>query len=151
MTYPISIKKTLTISLSDNLITHKDIVEKLSDDLKKIETEIETKGNVIIMDRCSEFSSRTTSFKNFNKGKINLDSTKDTLKLTFRIYLVEHLIIFVFAGLLAALGLIDEGVDSIVLRVAIILLVADLVFCYIIPLMTLDSFLKDFINRTLKK
>jgi hypothetical protein len=151
MTYPISIKKTLTINLSDNLITHKDIVEKLSDDLKKIETEIETKGNLIIMDRCSEFSSRTTSFKNFNKGKINLDSTKDTLKLTFRIYLVEHLIIFVFAGLLAAFGLIDGGVDSIVLRVAIILLIADLVFCYIIPLMTLDSFLKDFINRTLKK
>ena len=151
MTYPISIKKTLTINLSGNSITYNDIVDRLNSELTTMQTEMKTKDNLIMMDRCSEFSSRTTSFKSFNKGRISLDSTNDTLKLTFIIYLVEHLILFILAGLLGAFGFIDKGIDSVVLKVAVILLIANFVFCYLIPLITLNSFIKDFTNRTLKK
>lgn len=148
MPYPISINKDITITL-DNSIGYTDILNGVTEDLIESGNEIEIRDNKIKIVTCSEFCSRT-SFKDFNKGQVELSKSEDKVKINFKIYLTEHLIIFLGIIILGTYGLFNEGPDSILVRISLLLLIIDFVFCYLMPLMTLDSFVKN-LNRTLKK
>lgn len=150
MPYPISIIKEEIINL-DSSTSYQDIVNRLTEDLNKTGTEIEIKDTKMKLVRCIEFSSRTTSLKDFNKGEIKLNKVNEQMKVNFRIYLIEHLIIFLVIAAIGAYGLFDKGIDSVLLKVSLLLLTVNFIFCYLIPLMTLNSFVKDFINKILKK
>jgi len=143
MPYPISINKNVTVDLDRN-----SIINGLTEDLNKVGTETEIKDNKVKMTRCTEFSSGKTSFKEFNNGDIELDLTSDKAKVHFRIFLVEHLVIFLVALAIGAYGFFDEGLRSVMIKISIIILTANFVFCYLFPLMALNSFIQDFTNRT---
>ena len=146
MPYPISINKNVTIDLDKN-----SIINELTEELNKIRTKVEISDSKVKMTWCTEFSSRVTSLKEFNKGQIELDSTNGKIKVHFRIILVEHLVIFLFLLAIGLYGLLDNGLDSVMIKIAAILLTANFVFCYLFPLMGLNSFVSDFSKRTQDK
>ncbi|WP_186754216.1 hypothetical protein [Echinicola salinicaeni] len=146
MPYPISIKKKAKINL-ENSIKYEDIINGLSKDLIKSGNEIEIIGNKIRIVSGPEFSAKT-SFKEFNKGHIDLDKTDNKVKVSIKIYLIEHLIAFFIVFAMATYGLIEKGYESAILKVALLLLMASFVFCYLMPLMTLNSYIKKLTNRT---
>ena len=116
---------------------------RLIEGLSKIGAKAEINDDQVKMTWCTEFSSRTTSLKEFNRGRIVLDSTNGGTKIHFRILLIEHLVIFLFLLSLGLYGLFDEGLDSVMIKVAAILLITNFVFCYLFPLMSLNTFVDD--------
>jgi hypothetical protein len=143
MPYPISINKQVTFALDEN-----SIINELTKGLNKIGAKAEVNENKVKMTWCTEFSSQTTSLKELNRGRIILDSTKGGTKVHFRIVLIEHLVIFIFLLAIGLYGLFDSGLDSVKIKIATILLTANFVFCYLFPLMSLNSFIQDINKRT---
>jgi len=90
---------------------------------------LEINDDKMKMTRCTEFSSRTTSLKDFNKGDIELGLTNEKIKVHFRIYLIEHLVIFLVVLAIGAYGLFDKGFGSVLIKISLILLTANFVFC----------------------
>jgi hypothetical protein len=149
MPYPISIIKTITFRDKDSA-NYQRIVEGLSADLSKVGCEIKINDETIGITRCIEFSSRTTSLKEFNRGRIELRTVDGEVKVCFCIYVVEHLIFFLASIALGVYGFFDDGVNSVMIKIALLLAMANFVFCYLFPLMALNSFIHIFINNTLK-
>jgi hypothetical protein len=146
MPYPFSINKNFISDLDKN-----SILNELIEELKSIGTQVDLKDDNVKMTWSIEFSSGITSFKEFNKGQIKLVLTDEGIKLHFRIILVEHLVIFLFLIAIGVYGLFDSGLDSIMVKVTAILLTANFVFCYLFPLMALNSFIHNFNKRTKNK
>lgn len=146
MPYPISIKKQVTIDLDGD-----SIKSELSKELSKIRANAEFIDSKVKMTWCIEFSSRATSLKEFNRGHIALDSTSERTKVNIRIVLIEHLVIFLLLVSLGLYGLFDSGLDSVMVKIAAILLIANFVFCYLFPLMSLNSFVRNLNKWTRNK
>jgi len=151
MPYPFSITSEMIIHLDKSSLNYIDITNKLRECLTRVGNEIDLIDDKIKIVQCLEFSSRATSFKKFNKGEINFEKSNERVKVSFRIYLGEHLIIFLFTAALGFYGLVEEGTNSLMLKIALLLLTANFLFCYLMPLMSLNSFVKDFNNRTINK
>lgn len=143
MPYPISLNKYLIIDSDKD-----SIINELTVGLNGIKTQFKLHEDSLNLTWCTEFSSGTSSLKEFNKGQIKLISTNGQFKVHFKIILIEHLIIFLFLLTLGGYGLFDNGLDSVIFKVAVILLTANFVFCYVFPLMALNSFIDDIRKRT---
>lgn len=146
MPYPISINRQVTIDLDED-----STKSELSKELGKIRANAEFSDSKVKMTWCIEFSSRVTSLKEFNRGHIALDSTSERTKINIRVVLIEHLVIFLFLVSLGLYGLFDSGLDSVIVKIAGILLTANFVFCYLFPLMSLNSFVRGFNKWTREK
>ncbi len=146
MPYPISLSRDLVLDSDKD-----SIIKDLTAGLNGIRTKFELHDDRLNLTWCTEFSSGTSSLKEFNKGQIKLISTNGQFKVHFKIVLIEHLIIFLFLLTLGVYGLLDNGPDSVIFKIAIILLTANFVFCYLFPLMALNSFIDDIKKRTRDK
>jgi len=146
MPYPFSIQKEAIINLDNKSINYKDIINKLTEDLSKTDNTIDIKDDKVILTHCSEFSSKT-SFNFLNRGEINWDKSDGRIRLIFKIYLIEHLIFFLLTITVGVYGLIDSGLSSVVMKVMALILIVVFVFGYLMPLMTLNSFVKGFIDK----
>lgn len=146
MPYPISINRHVTIDLDGD-----STKSELSKELGKIRANVEFSDSKVKMTWCVEFSSRVTSLREFNRGHIVLDSTSEMTKINIRIVLIEHLVIFLFLVSLGLYGLFDSGLDSVIVKIAGILLTANFVFCYLFPLMSLKSFVRGLNKWTRDK
>ena len=146
MPYPISLNKYLIIDSDKD-----SIINELTAGLNGTRTQFKLHDNILNLTWCTEFSSGGSSLKEFNKGQIKLIPTNGQFKVHFKIILIEHLIIFLFLLTLGVYGLIDKGLDSVIFEVAIILLTANFVYCYVFPLMALNSFVDDIRKRTRDK
>jgi hypothetical protein len=146
MAYPITINKQVTIDLDENS-TKNELCERLD----KIGAKAYFNDNKVKITWCTEFSSRTTILKEFNRGRIELNSTNGQTKIHFRIVLIEHLLIFLFLVSLGLFGLFDRGLDSVIIKIVAILLIANFLFCYLFPLMALNSFIADIHKGTKDK
>jgi hypothetical protein len=143
MPYPISLNKYLIIDLDKD-----SIINELTDGLNRIRTQFKLHDDRLKLTWCTEFSSGTSSLKEFNKGQIKLVSTNGQIRVHFKIVLIEHLVIFLFLLTLGVYGLLNSGLDSVIFKIAVILLTANFVFCYLFPLMALNSFIDDIKKRT---
>jgi len=150
MPYPISITKNITIDLN-NGSSYQDIASDLTEALNKVGSDVEIKDNKVKIVRCTEFSSRMTTFKGDNRGEIDLNMTGQKLKMYFRIYLVEHVVVFLVTLAIGAYGAFADGFGSVWLKVAAVALIANFVFCYLFPLMALDTFIHLFTKKVQSK
>lgn len=150
MPYPISINKNAIIDLSKD-VSYQDIINALSEDLNNVGSEVKIEDNKLKITWCREFSSGVTSFNDYNRGEIKLSLTNQKVEMHFRIYLVEHIVIFLVTLALGAYGIFENGLGSIWLKVATVVLIVNFVFCYLFPLMALNTFTHIFINRKQNK
>lgn len=127
------------------------IINELREGLNKIRAKADINDGKVKMTWCTEFSSGVTSLKELNYGQIKLDSTYGGIRVHFRIILIEHSVIFLFLLAIGVYGLLDNGLDSVIIKIVTILLTANFVFCYLFPLMALNTFINDINKRTKNK
>lgn len=146
MPYPISIDGRVTLDL-DKKSTENMLVEHLV----KSDAKAEISEDQIKITWCTGFSSRATSLKEFNRGKIILVPAGDATGIHVRILLIEHLVIFSFLTVIGLCIFFTRGLESVLLKVVAMLLFANFVFCYLLPLMSLKSFIDDLKNTNQKR
>ena len=144
MSYPFSICKQVIINCSDVNITLSKLIKVFETELGKLnETVTEVGENEIKLKECAQFSSRGLRLKNLNKGKITFEKTNEIIVIKSKIILIEHIILFTIIMVFIGFGILNNDI----LKVALILALATFVFCYLFPLITLNS----FVNETIRK
>ncbi len=143
MPFPVSIANDVSIPLK-NGTHHQEILTQLVNDLKEVGCEVIVKEDHLRLTRCEEFSSGMSTFKYFNKGNIVVIRTNKQVTLQFRIFLVEHLILFLGVLIMGAFGIYQDGFRSNLTLISLILLLANFIFNYLFAVMALNTFVFRF-------
>lgn len=147
MSYPYSITHTTTIQLPESS-SREQLVEYFNRKLQLLDCHvIQEHPDKITLRECKEFSSGTSSLINVNRGYIKFEQMQDTIEIKSSIIVYEHFISFVLCILLTISGIVNYNKTPVMLTVGLIALLAGFVFFYLIPLMSLYSFIKGVVNE----
>lgn len=150
MSYPFSIEKEVIIRNDEAKYTLHKIINNLNSELKKInKCEIQIMNNKIIVNNLDEFSSVFLNVKQFNKGKFEFIEDNNTIKIKCKIIVWEHFIIFNSISILCLFILYNfKNFDySMSIGLTFILYFSIFIFCYLIPKMTFDFFIKKWLSK----
>ena len=148
--YPFSITRNVKIK-HDN---HKDILQLCQIELKKLNgVRLKKHKNKIDILECEDFTSRGLHrfFKELNYGRIDIKEKDGYVYIDATIYLFEHLTIFSLIILISIFNCVfinNEFPDNNGLMFILTVLIANMVWLYILPLMTFYNFIDNVINES---
>ena len=150
MSYPFSIEKVVVIRNNEAKYTINFIKTDLKNELKKInKSKISIKNNIIIADNLLEFSTENTNLQVQNNGSFELTEESNIIKIKCKIIVWEHFILFNLISILSLFIWYNfKTFDySISIGLPFILYFSIFIFCYLMPKMTFDFFIKKWLSK----
>lgn len=147
MPYPFSITKRKVIRVAHFQNKPKSMINLFQKELEKDNCIVKrlNDGKLEIAE-CVIFSSNSR-LKNYNKGKVWIESEDGQIIISMKIILFEHLVFFCLLFLLGITSIYNFDGEYELISVFLILTFTNFVFFYLIPWMNINSFFERTINK----